>query len=344
MYCHSCLSVDLDRGIFMFGIVAINKNNVIGDKGTIPWHFSEYLKFFDEKTDGGTLIVGRKTCECLFPLANRTIIQVSKSNGCQTDIKRVLEIYHDLLQPVFVIGGASIFDQFMPYINTFFVVIVNNDCDGDTKMPESFDRYFEFSYKERKLSHDCELQIYIRKREQNFEKPASMDRQFVSWDQYAMSLAFMAAMKSKDLSSKVGATILGPDNDIRSLGYNGFPRGVDDQIPERYQRPLKYQYTCHAESNAIHNAGNKPYGCKMYITSFPCTNCTMSIIQERLSEVIVHPSYRMMATKDWNESWEISKTMLKEAGIKLREYDGPPLVTRIIGFGGEKSFCPNNWR
>ena len=329
----------------MFGIVSINKKNVIGDKGTIPWHFSEDLKFFKEKTDGGTVIVGRKTYETLPPLPNRTIIQVSKYNGCGTDLKRVLEIYHDLQAPVFVIGGASIYDQFMPYINTFFVTLVNNDCDGDTKMPESFDRYFEFSAKDQKLSDDCEVQIYTRRKEPKLEKTvSSMDRQFETWDQFAMSFAFMAAMKSKDKSSKVGATILGPDNDIRSLGYNGFPRGVNDDIPERHERPLKYSMTAHAECNAIHNASSKPRGCRIYITSFPCTNCTTAIIQERISEVIVHPSYRMMATKTWNESWEISKIMLKEAGVILREYEGPPLVTRIIGFGGEKSFCPNNWR
>jgi len=325
----------------MFGIVAINKKNVIGDKGGIPWHFPEDLKFFKQKTYGGTVVFGRKTAERLPPLKNRHELILSKEK--EFGVKEVLEMYHNLTPPVFIAGGASVYDQFMPHINTFFVTLINNDSDGDTKMPESFDRYFKFSCKESLLSENCEVQIYIRRNKPIIEKPLSMDRQFETWDQFAMSFAFMAAMKSKDKSSKVGAAILGPDNDIRSLGYNGFPRGVNDNIPERNERPLKYALTAHAERNAIHNASSKPRGCRIYVTSFPCTDCTTAIIQEQLSEVIVHPSYRMMSTPAWEESWKVSRMMLEEAGVKLREYNGPPLVTRIIGFGGGKVFCPNDW-
>ena len=74
------------------------------------------------------------------------------------------------------------------------------------------------------------------------------------WDIRFMNLAKMIATWSKDTSTKVGCVIIGPDKEIRSTGYNGFPRGVDDTIAKRKERPAKYKFTEHAERNAIYNA------------------------------------------------------------------------------------------
>lgn len=145
----------------MFGIVAINKKNIIGNKGSIPWHFSEDLKFFKERTIGGTVIVGRKTADMLPILKGRIVISLSRESG--VDVRKVLQFYHTMKTPVFVIGGATVYDQFMPYINTFFVTKVNDDSDGDTKMCDSFLSYFEFSEKYCRLSSDCEVEVYVRK-------------------------------------------------------------------------------------------------------------------------------------------------------------------------------------
>jgi dCMP deaminase len=61
----------------------------------------------------------------------------------------------------------------------------------------------------------------------------------MDWDTYFMELIYHIAAKSKDGSTKVGCAVIGPDNEIRSTGYNSFPRGINDNIPERHERPEK---------------------------------------------------------------------------------------------------------
>ena len=65
----------------------------------------------------------------------------------------------------------------------------------------------------------------------------------MNWDEYFLAMCQLVASKSKDRSTKVGAIIVGPDNEIVSTGYNGFPRGINDDIKERHERPLKYKFT-----------------------------------------------------------------------------------------------------
>ena len=92
-----------------------------------------------------------------------------------------------------------------------------------------------------------------------------------TWDEYFMGLANKVRTRSKD-TTKIGAVIVGPDREIRSTGYNGFPRGVNDDVPERHERPFKYFYTPHAELNAILNAarvGTPTKDCTMYVTTRP---------------------------------------------------------------------------
>ena len=74
-----------------------------------------------------------------------------------------------------------------------------------------------------------------------------------TWDQYFMTMAYLAATKSKDKSTTVGAVVVGPDNEIRTTGYNSFVRGFNEE-PRHHERPLKYEVTEHAERNAIYNA------------------------------------------------------------------------------------------
>ena len=62
----------------------------------------------------------------------------------------------------------------------------------------------------------------------------------VSWDDYFMTMVYLAAMRSKDESTHIGAVIVGPDNEVRSTGYNSFPRGMNDDIKKRQKRPEKY--------------------------------------------------------------------------------------------------------
>ena len=76
----------------------------------------------------------------------------------------------------------------------------------------------------------------------------------MKWHYRFMELAKLVATWSKDTSTKTGAVIVGPDKEIRATGYNGFVRGVDDDVFERFERPTKYDFFEHAERNAVYNA------------------------------------------------------------------------------------------
>lgn len=114
---------------------------------------------------------------------------------------------------------------------------------------------------------------------------------------------------------------MGPDRDPRSFGYNGFPRNVNDNIEERHERPLKYAWTEHAEKNALANCnrvGIPTKDCSIYITHFPCSNCSRMIIQSGLKEVVVDAaSIDNDFGQRWDEDLQISKEMLTEAGVTI---------------------------
>ena len=116
---------------------------------------------------------------------------------------------------------------------------------------------------------------------------------YLSWDEYFMGIAKLSAMRSKDPKTQVGACIVGKDNRILSIGYNGTPNGFsDDAFPwEREGNPLetKYFYVCHAELNAILNfRGSRKdlEGSKIYVDLFPCNECAKAIIQSGIKEVV----------------------------------------------------------
>uniref|UniRef100_UPI0035253B42 deoxycytidylate deaminase n=1 Tax=Salmonella enterica TaxID=28901 RepID=UPI0035253B42 len=101
-------------------------------------------------------------------------------------------------------------------------------------------------------------------------------------DDYFINLARSVSERSKDRSTKVGCVIVGPDNEIRSTGYNSFPRGINDDAPERHARPEKYLWTEHAERNAIYAAarvGTPLKGCRAYLPWFPCMGCARALVQ-----------------------------------------------------------------
>ena len=119
-----------------------------------------------------------------------------------------------------------------------------------------------------------------------------MKRQdYLTWDEYFMGIAQLAAQRSKDNNTQVGACIVNDENKILSIGYNGMPTGCDDDLMpwERSGDPLntKYFYVCHAELNAILNySGGSLKGSRVYVTLFPCNECTKAIIQSGIKEII----------------------------------------------------------
>lgn len=154
---------------------------------------------------------------------------------------------------------------------------------------------------------------------------------FITWDEYFMGLAKLSAMRSKDPNTQVGCCIVGKDNRILSVGYNGFPNGCsDDEYPWcREGGPLenKYFYTTHSELNAILNyRGGSLEGTKMYVSLFPCNECAKAIIQAGIGCVI----YDLDIYAN-TPSVIASKKMLDSAGVKFRHYttSGKEITLRL---------------
>ncbi len=143
---------------------------------------------------------------------------------------------------------------------------------------------------------------------------------YISWDEYFMGVALLAAERSKDPNTQVGACIVDADNRIVSTGYNGFPYGCsDDEYPwsrtGKDMEDTKYGYVVHAELNAILNArGRNVAGTRLYVALFPCNECAKAIIQSGISEV-VYLSDKYNGQPDNR----ISKRMLQAAGVRLRQ-------------------------
>lgn len=141
----------------------------------------------------------------------------------------------------------------------------------------------------------------------------------MNWDEYFLSIAAIAASKSKDPSTKVGAVIVRPDRTIVSVGYNGFPRGVAD-TPERLNdRPTKYSLVVHAEMNAILSARESLNGYTLYTVPFmPCDRCFVHVIQTGIKRVVFPPA-TVSQEKRWGEAFARVRFLAIEAGIELIE-------------------------
>ena len=114
-------------------------------------------------------------------------------------------------------------------------------------------------------------------------------RDYISWDEYFMGVSLLAAKRSKDPNTQVGACIVDGGNIILSTGYNGFPYGCSDDVYpwEREGDDTKYNYVVHAELNAILNARGKDLkGARLYVDLFPCNECAKAIIQSGIAEVV----------------------------------------------------------
>ena len=142
---------------------------------------------------------------------------------------------------------------------------------------------------------------------------------YISWDEYFMGVAMLAACRSKDPSTQVGACIVSQDNIIISTGYNGMPKGCsDDEFPwgrEGADNDTKYPYVVHAELNAILNANGRDLrGSKLYVALFPCNECAKAIIQSGIREL-----YYISDKYANTPGTQASKRMLDAAGVKYSQ-------------------------
>lgn len=162
----------------------------------------------------------------------------------------------------------------------------------------------------------------------------------MDWDQLFMNMVYLVANKSKDQSTHIGAVIVGPGNEVVSVGYNSFVRNCDDQISTRQERPEKYFWFEHAERNAIYNSariGAIPLGCKMYTQGVPCMDCARGIVQAGIIEVIVDRTWSdsfYNKQNKWNDHHKRTIQLFDETQVSLRYMTIKPI--KIQGFCREK--------
>ena len=147
----------------------------------------------------------------------------------------------------------------------------------------------------------------------------------MNWDNYFIDMAFTVLTKSKDRSTKVGAVIANEYHEVVATGFNGFPRGINDDNPNYHERPLKYDYTEHAERNAIYQAAagrGGTRGATLYLAHNPyyaiCTGCARAIIQSGIIR-IVGPEETIFAGKGdhWKQNCRTAFHQLIEAGVHM---------------------------
>ena len=170
-------------------------------------------------------------------------------------------------------------------------------------------------------------------------------KEYLTWDDYFMSVAHLSSLRSKDPNKQVGACITDPERVILGIGYNGFPRGCSDhRLPwaklSSDSNPLdtKYPYVCHAEMNAIMNKNAASLkGATMYVTMFPCNNCAKLLIQAGITEVVYYEDKRRTKSPSSSSessalhtptkggtrpdpAYEASQRLLSHAGVTLRQH------------------------
>ncbi|MHB1790449.1 MAG: deoxycytidylate deaminase [Acidimicrobiales bacterium] len=151
-------------------------------------------------------------------------------------------------------------------------------------------------------------------------------------DRHFLELALKHSDLSRDPETRVGAVIVGPDGEVRSMGYNRFPDGIEESDARLNDRELKLRLMVHAELVAIVNAaraGIPLQGCTLYFTQtddsglvwggVPCTRCTDHILMTGIAEVISYPTKR--APSKWHGDWAFARELFRESGLSHREIE-----------------------
>lgn len=161
-------------------------------------------------------------------------------------------------------------------------------------------------------------------------------KNYMTWETYFMSIALLSSFRSKDKYTQNGACIVGKDNKIIGIGYNGLPKGLSDDNSKYWTdddtslEKSRHSYVIHAEKNAILNSISRDLeGTRIFVTQFPCNHCAQMIIQVGISEVIY------LRKKEKNEEWvkknKVVETMFGEVGIEvISYYDINPKDTEFI--------------
>lgn len=160
------------------------------------------------------------------------------------------------------------------------------------------------------------------------------DQIIAEWGEYFIRMSRFVALKSKDRSKCVGVIIATQDHSIVSTGYNGFPRGMDDDLEERHERPEKYDLVVHAETNAILNAariGVSTKGCIAYMESSPCRACAHDLINAGVCEVVccIPIDDQFAGDPTWDKSRAVAIDDMVEAGMTITRIPMPRKLIRL---------------
>ena len=138
------------------------------------------------------------------------------------------------------------------------------------------------------------------------------------WDQYFMGLAHYTSIRSHDSQTKVGCVIVNEENNVISMGYNGFPKGLPDlELPNK--RPKKYPFMVHAEENAISNIITKAYNnLSVYLTHFPCHRCAKLLWQNGIKKWYIERGNQANSTS--NDDLKVYK-LLEANGLEIIEVE-----------------------
>ncbi|WP_424526041.1 deoxycytidylate deaminase [Spiroplasma endosymbiont of Glossina fuscipes fuscipes] len=149
---------------------------------------------------------------------------------------------------------------------------------------------------------------------------------YLSWDDFFLSVAHVCAMRSKDPHTQVGSCVVNQIGQIIATGYNGLPRGLnDDEFPwarDGEYLDTKYPYVAHAELNAILSARTNLENCRIYTTLFPCAECAKIIIQAGIKEII-YDDDKYVGSDD-NKA---AKRMFDQAHVSYRSL---PVINVIV--------------
>ena len=150
----------------------------------------------------------------------------------------------------------------------------------------------------------------------------AVPRELPGWDDYYLQICKVVAGRSKDPNTQIGCVIVGPAHEIRTTGYNSFPRGIRDDVPERLVRPEKYLWIEHAERNAICNAarcGTALEHCRIYVEIMPCMDCARAIVQAGIQEVVVSAKRMAQYSSDYyDQHFGMTEILFSEAKVTVR--------------------------
>lgn len=144
-------------------IVAMNKDRIIGLNNDLPWTLSDDLKYFKQTTLNSTVVMGRKTYESIGkPLPNRNNIILSRNTNLKIEnvevYNSVLSIlkrsYENTNENIYIIGGAKVYKEFLPYVNKLYITMINEDINGDTKFPEFENKFKQVTSSDLKTEID----------------------------------------------------------------------------------------------------------------------------------------------------------------------------------------------